>query len=543
MKSKQTDTHIVIIGSGIAGMSCALYAEALGLGPILLISKNTLEESNTAYAQGGIAGVLAPHDHPAKHALDTLRAGAGACDQQAVRRLCLESTGALQWLIDQGVPFDTAHGTWAFTREAAHSCARILHANGDQTGLAIVRTLSQKIQQTQIRCLSHAMLTNIITDTGRVVGIQLLHNQRICNVSCDHVIIATGGAGQVYAKTTNPLIATGDGVACAFRAGAAIADAEYMQFHPTVLALPNVQPFLISEAVRGEGAVLRDAQGTPFMQMYHPLADLAPRDIVARAIAQTITHQQGQPVYLDATHLGRSSRTRFPTISAHLHAHGLALETDYIPVTPAAHYWMGGIATDTWGRSSLDGLYAIGEAACTGVHGANRLASNSLLEGVVFAHRVINCISQPIHSPWPKNFQSDIFPAPDLENRHSDLQFTRSALQTLMWDSAGLLREENMLQKAISHICLWQSAHTYPKIFDSVAAIENANLLLVAGLICQAALRRTASRGAHWRLDYPAETHVDTSHKRLAWVASPAYLQQTHADFDAKELQHVTLSA
>lgn len=491
---------VLIVGSGIAGLSCALEAEAQGCGSIALLTKQRFEDSNTHDAQGGIAGVIAPGDRPALHVVDTLRAGAGGCDTRAVRALCREGHAALQWLIDQGVPFDRHANGWAMGMEGAHGMPRILHAHGDGTGRAIATTLIERLNATAIHCQQEAHLIDLVTEGGRVVGADYLQHGQRCRIIARHTVLATGGAGQVYARTTNPNVATGDGVACAFRAGAAIRDAEFVQFHPTVLALPDT-PFLISEAVRGEGAVLRDQQGHRFMPSRHPMADLAPRDIVAREILRVMAEQQGAPVLLDATALGASITQRFPSISATLANHGLSLANDLIPVTPAAHYWMGGVQTDTVGRSTLPGLYAIGEVACTGVHGANRLASNSLLEGVVFARRLARHLSLPevawngpvtVTSPVAKSALGQLQEVPP---------FSIPALQSLMWQAVGLVRDELTLRNAQACLHCWRRNLQW--VDTDTSSLTARNVLDVALLMCTAALQRRESRGAHFRRDFP----------------------------------------
>ncbi|WP_414500242.1 L-aspartate oxidase [Zymobacter sp. IVIA_12111.31 C1] len=491
---------ILVIGSGIAGLSCALDADTCGCGTVALLTKQRFEDSNTHEAQGGIAGVIAPEDRAFLHVMDTLRAGAGGCDARAVRTLCREGHAALLWLIDQGVPFDKSReGQWSLGMEGAHGLPRIMHAHGDGTGRAIATTLINRVKTSSVHCLQGAQLIDLVTEGGRVVGADYLKGGQRHRLLARHTVLATGGAGQVYARTTNPSVATGDGVACAFRAGAAIRDAEYVQFHPTVLALPD-HPFLISEAVRGEGAVLRDRSGHRFMMDRHPMADLAPRDIVAREIQQVMAQQHGAPVLLDATALGASVAQRFPGISAMLQRHGLSLVTDRVPVTPAAHYWMGGVQTDTVGRTTLPGLYAIGEVACTGVHGANRLASNSLLEGVVFARRLVRQL-RTADGGWAGPITTTL-PVVQGVNRSVEVPpFSVDSLQALMWQSAGLVRDELTLRAALGRLHAWRRQQRWSD--TDATALTARNLLDVALLICTAALQRRESRGAHFRQDYP----------------------------------------
>ena len=507
MNQGEPHAELVVIGSGIAGLSCVLSALEQGVGPIVLVTKGPLAESNTAYAQGGIAAAMGRDDRPALHALDTLRAGAGHCDGLAVRRVCAEAKSAMDWLMAQGVPFDRETDRLALGREAAHSRSRILHADGDRTGSALIHALVARLRAVRVQCFTQTQLVAIHTTAGQVSGVTLLRARQPFTLATRQLVIATGGVGQLYAMTSNPAVATGDGVACALRAGALIRDAEFIQFHPTVLALEHAPSFLISEAVRGEGAVLRDHAGRRFMPDLHPLAELAPRDCVARAIAQCMAQQQQQPVWLDATALGPSCLTRFPAISAKLAEHGLALDRDWIPVMPAAHYWMGGIATDAWARSSVVGMYAIGEAACTGVHGANRLASNSLLEGVVFARRLVRQLVRRPLEPWP-TFSSakQTQPSPDCRVTTAPGPFSRQALQRLMWDRVGVTRDAYGLQTALATLLAWQHVIAASPSGNDGCYLENCNLLAIAIHVCQAALMHRASLGAHWRADWPPAT-------------------------------------
>ena len=492
----------LVVGSGIAGLIAALE---LSRGfEVTLVTKAKLAESNTRYAQGGIAAVMFSDDSVAAHIADTLRAGAGLCNPEAVEILCAEGPQRIRDLIALGVEFDLRDGELARGLEAAHSSARVLHAGGDATGLTIETALVRAVRQAAVQVLEDTFACDLVVEAGRVTGLEVLAPEGgRRTLHADAVMLASGGAGQMFLHTTNPSVATGDGVAMALRAGAEVADLEFYQFHPTALAGPG--SFLVSEAVRGDGAVLRDAQGRRFMQALDPAAELAPRDVVARGIAHTMAAQDGRPVMLDATALGESFlHTRFPTIdAAACRARGLDWSRAPIPVTPAAHYWMGGVRTDIEGRTSLEGLYAVGECACTGVHGANRLASNSLLESLVFAWRC----AQLLLSGQPA--RSAEFPAGPLavvaaeDARRTDVKtFLREQLQTLMWEQAGIERDAQGLRKAAGQLACWKAEG------ESVHQLENANLLTIARVLVQAALAREESRGAHDRTDFPQRSEA-----------------------------------
>lgn len=497
---------VIIIGSGIAGLIAAV--EASVTCDVTLVTKANLAESNTHYAQGGIAAVMFNDDTISSHIDDTMSAGAGLCWKPAVDVLCSQGPDAINELVRLGVDFDqTTHG-FARGLEAAHSHARILHVGGDATGAGISNALVRAVKERVREIREHTFLVDIIVEGNRVVAVDLLDVGGIKRVQTDALVLATGGAGQLYRHTTNPAVTTGDGVAAAFRAGALLADVEFYQFHPTALAVPG--SFLVSEAVRGEGAVLRNVAGERFMTNVHPLAELAPRDIVARGIQAEMLKQNGQPILLDATALGADfMNKRFPSITKTCRSYGLDIAHNSVPVTPAAHYWMGGVATDTWGRSSIEGLFAVGEVACTGAHGANRLASNSLLESLVFSKRAVSVI----HEAWPTNPPSVRFKdqPPRLEI-NVDVALGQSVgetqvvdrveLQTLMWDSMGLARAQDELLHAADVLARWRPASTQNRLFTDW---EDANLLLLARIVTQAALARHESRGSHYRLDYPQQ--------------------------------------
>ena len=508
--------RVLIAGAGIAGLTAALRADALGHDVEVLV-KGVLGEGCTARAQGGIAGEYGPGDSPALHALDTMHAGDGHGDPVAIAALVDGAIAALDALVAAGVPFDRASdGSIARGLEAAHSLPRIAHAGGDATGKAISDALVARVRASAVRVREGAFAADLLTAGGRVRGIRLLSGEEL---EADAVVLATGGAGRVYPFTTNPSGTTGDGIAMALRAGASVADLEFVQFHPTVLS--GHEPFLVSEAVRGAGAVLRDAEGRRFMVDEHPDAELAPRDVVARAVArQALT--QGSPVVLDATGV-HDLAAHFPTIDAELRSRGIDWTREPVPVSPAAHYLMGGVVTDIDGRTTLPGLWAVGETARTGVHGANRLASNSLLEGAVFGARLAEALdASPADAVRPRSQSaplSDLFsgtnrdlddePRP-LSGTNRDLaaipeRFSRAALQRLMWEKVGLLRDDDGLADAVRTLHAWE-AHAPRTPVEQ----ENANLLVVARAVASAALARTDSLGAHFRfspaLAVPAPT-------------------------------------
>lgn len=544
--------HVIVVGSGIAGLTVALRAAESGCR-VTLVTKDVLEHANTRFAQGGIAGVMFEDDRAEDHIRDTLVAGAGLADPEAVRVLVEEGPGRIRELIALGVAFDRASdGEFVKGLEAAHSYPRILHAGGDATGTAIEKALVARLRESEVRVIEHTFLIDLVVDaaSGRAAGVELLiEDSRRETLHADAVVLATGGAGQLYAHTTNPPVATGDGIAAALRAGVAVTDLEFVQFHPTVLpAVPGTAgasgaaPFLVSEAVRGEGAVLRDEQGRRFMLERHPDAELAPRDVVARAISEVMAEQDGRPVLLDATALGpegapasakrtvRFLRDRFPTIDAAVHARGEDWAREPIPVTPAAHYLMGGVSTDLYGRTSLSGLYAVGETARTGVHGANRLASNSLLEGAVFGARAGDALAADAATgQWPAaaTFPRGAAPETPAAAAAADPPFTRAELQRLLWEDAGLVRDETGLARAAARISAWRAQ---PRKATTEAEFEDENLLLVAAALVAAARLRRISVGAHARRDKtppvgrdsfaePVKTPPQTPDRRSSGVA------------------------
>ena len=559
--------RLAVVGSGIAGLYAALLAAEAG-ADVVLLTKGALADSNTYFAQGGISAVLdepAPGDTVAAHIADTLKAGAGHCNPAAVRVLCTEARRDIAGLGRFGVRFDLDDdGDPALGLEAAHSAPRILHAGGDATGAGIANALICAVLAAQatgrIRLLGHASVTALVQQGRRVTGVEFLQDGRQGSIRADAVLLATGGAGQLFAQTTNPGVATADGLALAWRAGAAVADLEFFQFHPTCLvpartqAASDTEPLLISEAVRGEGAVLLDSRGRRFMPEYHPDAELAPRDVVSRSIALHLA-KLGDPnghVYLDATVLEEAKGSgflarRFPTLSARTLAAGFDWTRELVPVAPAAHYWMGGVATDLHARTSVPGLYAAGEVACTGVQGANRLASNSLLEGLVFGRRAVEAFLSsgpvwvsPDRTPprtvsaaggLPLTYASGartgderragLGAAPVLQpagpaaafgatTQHLGFAepFSRGALRRLMTAKAGVLRNGVLLAEAGAVLGAWAGV-VRPEVVPADAdprAHEDANLVLAAQLLVRAAQERTESLGAHYRSDSAAET-------------------------------------
>jgi L-aspartate oxidase len=483
----------LVIGAGVAGLRAAIeLAEA---GQVLVVTKDSLRESSSEYAQGGIAVALSDDDEVDLHEQDTLYAGDGLCDRAAVRTLVEEGPAAIQQLIDWGAAFDRTKGALAFTREAAHSRSRILHAHGDSTGREIARTLYQRaLSLPNIAFRSYAATTDLLLNDG-VAG-ALLYDAGLrttTRIQARAVLLATGGLGRVFLNTTNPDVATGDGVAMAYRAGAEISDLEFVQFHPTALHVEGAPCFLLSEALRGEGGTLRNLAGEPFMERYHPLKELAPRDVVARAIVTEMTRTGASHVWLDLRHLDATFlRERFPRIYQTCLHYGVDITRHPAPVRPAAHYAMGGVRTDLDGRASLPRLFAAGEVACTGVHGANRLASNSLLEGVVFGARAGRAMRE---TGW--NGDSSQSEAAGFEAPATDA----SEIRQLAWELCGIVRCGDGLRRAIEQ--LGECRHQAVGPTRERAALRNTHQ--VALLIARCALARKESRGAHFRTDFPVK--------------------------------------
>jgi L-aspartate oxidase len=506
---------VVVVGSGIAGLTAALRVRASSPGVrVLVVTKDLLSAGSTTWAQGGIAAALGPGDTPEEHLQDTLVAGAGLCDESAVRVLVTEGPDAVHELIALGTVFDqTASGELSLTREGGHLRDRIAHAGGDATGAEIQRALVAAAEaDPEITVIEHALaLDLLLAEDGAVAGVTLHvmgegEESGVGAVRCRAVVLASGGFGQVFSSTTNPPVATGDGMALALRAGAVLRDLEFVQFHPTVMWLGEhslgQQP-LISEAVRGEGAVLVDDAGARVMEGVHPLADLAPRDVVAKAIMRRTRETGAEHVWLDARHFGAEKwERRFPTILATCRAHGIDPVTDLIPVAPACHYASGGVATDLDGRSSVRGLYACGEVACSGVHGANRLASNSLLEGLVFSRRIAAALATdmpPAQAPAADRRTPGLVPA-----------VAAGEVQHVMTEHAGVLRSDAGLAEGARLLAeIAGTTSDLPGSGPSTSSWRATNLLTIASCVVEAARLRTETRGSHWREDFPATDDAD----------------------------------
>jgi L-aspartate oxidase len=483
-------TRFLVVGSGVAGLHTAWRASEHG--KVLLLTKRSLFDSATAYAQGGIAAALGAGDSPALHRQDTLAAGAALCDAAAVQVLVEEGPARVRELQTAGADFDLEPGgRLKLGREAAHSTNRIVHAHGDQTGAEVARTLVARVRDSKaVRVVEKARVLDLIVSRGQCVGVRASVAGRATEIIADATVFATGGCGQIYRYTTNPIVATGDGYAIAHRAGVTLSDMEFVQFHPTALDTHENPLALVSEAVRGEGASLVNSRGERFMKKRHRLAELAPRDVVARAI---FSEQKKGRVFLDARGLGNEFTKRFPGIFALCQARGIDPRNDLIPVTPAAHYMMGGVATDLCGRSSMGRFYAVGEVARTGVHGANRLASNSLLEGLVFAERVARDLAKvsPLrNAPRPGSWK-----VPPLADRGA-AQVAADEIRAVMWAHAGIARTATGLRTARDRLV--DIGRRLPS-----GATEELNMLQTSQLVVESALLRKESRGGHYRADYP----------------------------------------
>ncbi len=492
------ETDFIVIGSGVAGLRASIELARTG-ARVTVLTKDKANESNTEYAQGGVAVVLSDDDNAGLHEEDTLFAGAGLCDVEAVETLVVEGTKYIQQLIEWGTEFDREGGRLVFTKEAAHSRRRILHAHGDSTGKEIVRALIARARQEKtILLMPFANTESLIVQNGRCVGVRFLDPilRAPREIFAKSVILCTGGAGQLFLHTTNPPVATGDGMAMAYFAGAEMADMEFIQFHPTALNLENAPRFLLSEAMRGEGGILRNASGERFMSRYDEKLELAPRDVVSRSIVAEMRRTGTRTVYLDMTAMDDDFlKNRFPKIYETCKFYNLNIAKDLLPVSPASHYCMGGVRTDLHGRTTIEGLYAAGEVTCTGVHGANRLASNSLLEGLVFGARAGEAMIE----------DNSRFQIPDskLENKESGIWNLESGISTavkkrvkrVMWERVGILRDADSLKRALKE---------FEQIEKSNLGTSSRNFVTLAKLVAMAALWREESRGGHFRTDFPS---------------------------------------
>ena len=501
---KEESVDFLVIGSGVAGLRAAI--ELAPHGTVLIATKDVPTESSTEYAQGGIAVAMSDEDEVGIHLEDTLKAGDGLCKESAVKILVEEGPWRISELISWGAEFDREGTRLAFTREAAHSKNRVLHAHGDSTGKELERVLITKVRTYQsVKKYPFAFTVDLMVSDGACFGAYMVKDGEIIHLFAKATILATGGAGQIYERTTNPAVATGDGMAIAFRAGAVLEDMEFVQFHPTSLYMPGAPHFLLSEAMRGEGAILKNIHGEPFMKNYNPSAELAPRDVVSRAIISEMVRTKSSHVYLDLTHLDREFvKKRFPRINLTCRLYDIDIAEDLIPVSPAAHYTMGGIKTDLYGATSIEGLYAAGEVACTGVHGANRLASNSLLEGLVFGARAGIAASQHrSKAPRPGSSVEGLYHTPSTFPRFSSsfLDGMRTSLKRLMWGKVGIIRCAESL--SIAEDCLSQWEPEVSEVSVTREEQELRNMLTVSRLITEAAFARKGSVGAHYRSDFP----------------------------------------
>jgi L-aspartate oxidase len=519
-------TDFIIIGSGIAGLRAAI--ELSHQGDVFILSKDEPSESNTEYAQGGIAVALSDEDRISFHYEDTIAAGDGLCNEEVVKILVSEGPARISELIAWGTEFDRNGTKLAFTREAAHSKKRILHARGDSTGKEIIRALLKKVRTYKnIYFMPFCYTINIIVEENNCHGIAAINEKNGDSFALygRAVLFATGGCGRVYAETTNPPFATGDGMAIAYSGGAEMMDMEFVQFHPTSLYLPDSPRFLLTEALRGEGAYLLNGNGERFMKNYHPMAELAPRDVVSRSIIQETERTGTRWVYLDLTHLDAAFiKNRFPQIYHTCLTYNLDITKEKIPVHPAAHYMMGGIKTDIWGKTSLKGLYAAGETACTGVHGANRLASNSLLEGLVFGARCGQMILKDDRQlpPVPKSYTIKEEGEGRIGWPSDRFELLRKEINRIMWEKAGIIRNAPGLKEAQNR--LQQVKPPSLMQLKNRFQLETLNILTIAKLITSAAIFREESRGGHYRSDYPAHDESQWKHHSIIVKGREPYL-------------------
>ena len=526
-------TDFLVLGGGVAGLRAAI--ELAKHGKVLIVAKGGPQTSSSLFAQGGVAVALHEEDHVDLHLSDTLKAGARLCRKSAVKILVEEGPIRVEELIEWGAHFDKIDGQLAFTMEGAHSRHRILRAGGDATGSEMVRVLTAKARgNASITRLGNHFAIDLLISNGRCTGAVVLDegSGELLVISALGVVLATGGCGQAYARTTNPASATGDGMVMALRAGAVLEDMEFVQFHPTALYLASSPPFLLSEAMRGEGGVLRNAKGQRFMKGYHSAGELAPRDIVARSIWSEMEKAQSPHVYLDVTHLGSSFiKKRFPTIYATCLRFNLDITEEWIPVSPSAHYMMGGVKTNLGAETSIPGLFAAGEVACTGVHGANRLASNSLLEGLVFGMRVAQSarayatrqqgLATPLAMPSWFDSPSKIV---------KDMDKVGNSLRRLLSKDVGLLRTGEQLKRALAQLIQWEKA--FERMRPLRQDVEIKNLVQVGRCIAEAALWRESSVGAHYRIDCPSE-------KGISWRAHSRSHRLIESEGPPAEQRHV----
>ncbi len=526
---KDTTVDFIVLGGGIAGMRAAI--ELAQGGRVLVLTKDDLYESSTEYAQGGIAAALSEDDEVTLHLHDTLIAGDGLCREEAVRVLVEEGPDQIHQLIDWGMRFDRNGTKLAFTREGAHSRSRVLHAHGDSTGSEILRALMAKVRTIpSIRLHPHAFATDLVLEGGKVCGVRYLDapSNTLKSISAGYVLLATGGLGQVYKETTNPSVACGDGVAMAYRAGALVSDMEFVQFHPTALFVKGAPRFLLSEALRGEGAYLRNLLLERFMPRYHEAAELAPRDVVARAITLEIQKTRGEFVYLDLTSLDPEHvKKRFPRVYSTCMKYNIDITSDLVPIRPAAHYAMGGVATDLHGATSLPGLFAAGEVASTGVHGANRLASNSLLEGLVFGARAATAVLSkhtplPFPTPVPNSPRGRCLKVEPAPEKRSLVDCSKAVEETraILWDKVAILRDGKRLAEAVQRLAEIAMPE-FPQ--PSRQSHEALNILTVARLIAHSAWAREESRGAHYRSDFPLKNEAKPPQHSYLSKLSPPY--------------------
>ena len=520
----QVFTDVVVLGSGVAALRAAL--EIAPACQVTLLTKSRLTESNSFYAQGGIAAAVEPPDTVEKHVADTLATGCGLSDEGVVRDIVGAAPECVRELIAWGADFDKIDGRIAVGREGGHTAARILHARGDETGKEITQTLLKQVAAVEsIDVREETFAIDLLTLDGAVVGVLAWHPQQgMLAVRARRTVLATGGLGRIFRETTNPEVATGDGLAMAWRAGATVADMEFVQFHPTTLYIAGATRHLISETVRGEGGRLVDKAGRPFMAEYHPMADLAPRDVVSRAIVAHLRKTGATNVFLDLTHFGPAVRKRFPGIAKACSQFDIDIARHPIPVRPSAHYMVGGVRVDRAGRTSLPNLYACGEVSSTGLHGANRLGSNSLLEGLVYGRWAGQDIVAALAAEAggraaPERVSSDVSRSTRGQLHLPDV---RDSLRSLMWRNVGIVRNQDDLAEADALIEFWQS-YVLDKVFDQTPGWELQNMLTLGRLMAHAALTRTETRGVHYRSDHPDrddanwKKHILMGHGKELW--------------------------